>query len=186
VTARLSFDDTGAPIAGSWVFFGHDRSCRKPVGPAFKVKTGAHGVATWKASVAAAGSPFCAWMPFPARKVSTDQRLSYAFARRVPVLGTVLSATPSRTSVPDGTTTAVNGRALALVRSWSFSSRLRVVLQRLVGRHWRSVSEGTVRSNGRFTLYASPPEGRNYYRAALPAQQYLAGSTSKTFVIRGT
>ena len=125
-------------------------------------------------------------MPFPARRVPTDQRLSYAFARRVPVLGTVLAATPSATSVPHGTTTAVNGRAVALVRSWSFNPRIRVVLQRLVGRHWRSVSEGTVRTNGRFTLYASPPLGRNYYRASLPAQSFLGASTSRVFVITGT
>jgi hypothetical protein len=186
VIARLSFDDTGAPIAGAWVFFGQAASCRKALGPAFKVKTDAHGVATWRTSVGTAGTPFCAWMPFPSRTVPTDQRLSYAFARRAPVLGTVLSATPSRTSVPYGTTIDVNGRAVALVPSWSLSPRVRVVLEQLVGRHWRQVSEGTVRPSGRFTLSVSPPRGRNYYRAALPAQQYLGGSTSKSFVIRGT
>jgi 5-hydroxyisourate hydrolase-like protein (transthyretin family) len=63
---------------------------------------------------------------------------------------------------------------------------MKVGLQRLVGRHWRTVSEGTIRRNGRFTLVATPPKGRNLYRVAFPTQQTFASATSRTFTIRGT
>jgi hypothetical protein len=48
------------------------------------------------------------------------------------------------------------------------------------------VGDGAVRSNGRFTLLATPPNVRNLHRVSLPAQQNLAGATFRTFVIRGT
>ena len=59
-------------------------------------------------------------------------------------------------------------------------------LQRLVGKHWRTVSEGAIRPNGRFTLVATPPKGRNLYRVGMPTQQTFGSATSRTFVIRGT
>jgi hypothetical protein len=81
----------------------------------------------------------------------------------------------------------VNGRAAAVsIQAWYYSPRITVDLQRLVGRHWRTVSGGTIRPNGRFTLVATPPKGRNSYRVSLPAQQNLAAATSRSFVIRGT
>ena len=128
----------------------------------------------------------CAEMLLPAAPRG-DYTGTYAGAGFFPVVGTVLTAVPSKTVVPRRTKTAVNGKALAIGSpDYASTTNARVVLQRLVGRHWRNVSEAKVRSNGRFTLYASPPKGRNYYRAALPAQSVLAASTSKTFVIRGT
>jgi hypothetical protein len=48
------------------------------------------------------------------------------------------------------------------------------------------VSAGSLRDNGRFTLLATPPKGRNSYRVSLPAQQNLAAATSPVFVVEGT
>jgi hypothetical protein len=62
----------------------------------------------------------------------------------------------------------------------------KVVLQRLVGKRWRTVNEARVRASGRFTLTASPPAGRNSYRVVFPATASFGRSTSPSFSIRGT
>jgi hypothetical protein len=48
------------------------------------------------------------------------------------------------------------------------------------------LADGTIRRNGRFTLVATPPKGRNHYRVGFPTQQTFASATSRTFTIRGT
>jgi hypothetical protein len=187
MTARLTYDDTGRPIAGRWVFFGGDSFCAEDYVPVFKARTNARGVAFWHTTIPGT-KLLCAWMPLPVSP-APSHLFAYTLTGRFPVAGTSLNATPSRTVVHRRTKTAVNGKALAIGSPSPVDARTRgvqVVLQRLVGRHWRNVSETKVRSSGRFTLYASPPPGRNYYRAALPEQSGLGASTTKAFVIRGT
>jgi hypothetical protein len=80
----------------------------------------------------------------------------------------------------------VTGRAVTVgAQYWNVKPRVVVGLQRRVGKHWRTVSESTVRPNGRFTLLATPPKGPNLYRVGLPAQQTFGAATSRTFTIRG-
>jgi hypothetical protein len=116
-----------------------------------------------------------------------DWSPDYSFLYAYVVVQPALSAAPAKSSVRHGTNVDVGGRAVAVgVPYWPLRPRTRVGLQRLVGRHWRTVSEGTIRQNGRFTLVATPPRGRNLYRAAFPKQQTFVSATSRTFVIRGT
>jgi hypothetical protein len=182
VTARVTYDDTRAPIAGRWVSFGADSLCTDEYLPPVNIRTNAQGYAVWRVTIPGP-ELLCAEMFLPAAPRG-DYTGWYAAAGSFPVIGATLSAAPSKSAVHRHTKTAVNGRVLAIDTGRTQDAR--VVLQRLVGRHWRSVSDGKVRSNGRFTLYASPPKGRNSYRVTLPAQGALAASTTKAFVLRGT
>ena len=76
------------------------------------------------------------------------------------------------------------GRRVAT--TWEVRPRVRVALQRLVGRHWQTVGAGVVRPSGRFTLLVTPPEGLTTYRVRMPALRDLAAATSRPFVLRGT
>jgi hypothetical protein len=184
VKVQLTYDDTREPIASHWVFFGADSACGE-YGPNSGIRTNAQGFAVWRVTVPGPEA-LCASMdlPRPRPGVSLGEYAGYGASA---VVGTALTAVPSRTLVHQRTKTAVNGRALAIGSPFAHSSPYaRVVLQRLVGRHWRNVSEAKVRSSGRFTLYASPPLGRNHYRAAFPTQFSLGASTTRPFVIRGT
>jgi hypothetical protein len=79
--------------------------------------------------------------------------------------------------------------AIPGVSGQASTATMPVQLQRLYGRHYRTVATGTVRSTGRFTLTATPPKGLNYYRVLFPAgrrSQPLAASSTRPFTIRGT
>ncbi len=117
-----------------------------------------------------------------------DWRPDYSFLTTSVVVQPVLVAAPAKGSVPKGTNVAVDGRAGAVaVQRWPSDPRVRVYLQRLVGRYWRTVGESTIRPNGRFTLVATPPRvGTNVYRVTVPPQQDFGSARSGTFTIRGT
>jgi hypothetical protein len=92
-----------------------------------------------------------------------------------------LSAVPSKTSVKVNTIVPVDGSVAKA------PSGCAVVLQRLHGAtQWRTASQASVRTSGRYTVLAQPPVvGNNVYRVYLPACKALLGY-SKNFVIRGT
>jgi hypothetical protein len=116
-----------------------------------------------------------------------DWQPMYSVLSVTVVVQPVLVAAPAKGSVPSGTNVTVNGRAGAVaVQRWPDSPRVRVYLQRLMGRHWRTVNEGTIRPNGRFALVATPPGGSNLYRVTMPPQQDFGSARSGTFTIRGT
>jgi hypothetical protein len=183
VTVRASFDDTGAPVVTRWISVTDDGGSLGPCGEC-PGNTDAKGRIVRRLTLNSRS--VIAEMPMSAP--GFYDAWPYYSASFLPVVVLpVLSAAPAKGSVPQGTTTSVNGSAVASgVQTWYFSPRIGVDLQRLVGRLWRTVSRSTIRPNGRFSLSATPPEGRNYYRVSLPAQQDLAAATSSTFVIRGT
>ncbi len=92
-----------------------------------------------------------------------------------------LSAVPSKTSVKVNTIVPVDGSVAKA------PSGCAVVLQRLHGAtQWRTASQASVRTSGRYTVLAQPPVvGNNVYRVYLPACKALLGY-SKNFVIRGS
>jgi hypothetical protein len=110
----------------------------------------------------------------------------YSSLHHAVVVRPALFAAPAVGAVRHGTTTRVDGRALAVATTWDVRPRVRVALQRLVGRHWRTVGAGVVRPSGRFTLLVTPPEGLTTYRVTMPALRDLAAATSRPFVLRGT
>jgi hypothetical protein len=177
VSARMSYDDTGTSITGRWVFF--DVDCEMGLGRSGQVRTDRHGLARFRA---AAGEVACAWMPFPLRSALTDATEAFAGGSRTTMYGTRTTAVPSKTSARRGTRVAVTGHAFAVLPVAGNP----VVLQRRVGRHWRTVGTATVRPSGRFTLVAHPPKGCTSYRAVLTATGQLVASTSRVFVLRGT
>jgi hypothetical protein len=61
-----------------------------------------------------------------------------------------------------------------------------VQLQRLVGRHWRTVKRAKVRTSTRFTITANPPVGVDHHRVAFPRSISYGPSASRTFTITGT
>ena len=100
-----------------------------------------------------------------------------------------LSRSVAHASVPVGSADAVTGNI------WPFGQFLtgRVLLQRLVGRTWRTVNFEPVRTSGRFSLTANPPyRGRNVYRvvkssdSCFPRGCTFLGTSSAAFTILGT
>jgi hypothetical protein len=93
----------------------------------------------------------------------------------------IVSATPSKTSAPVGTIVPVNGSVAGAPHT------CKVWLQRLYGAsQWRSVSSGSVRASGRFTVNAQPAyKGLIPYRVYFPACYHFTAGVSKVFYIRG-
>jgi hypothetical protein len=177
----VTFDDTRAPIPGFAIAFGTLDSCAGwPPRPAAVLRTDRHGVATHPIRVRGVQSA-CAWAPLPGSG-SRESFPGWGTLVRYVALGTVTSASPSRSSARRRTPVPVPGRATALVvpAGWM------VALQRRVGRHWRTVNTGKVRPSGRFTVAASPPLGRNLYRVQFQGSYWFGTSTSRTFTITGT
>jgi hypothetical protein len=186
VTAQASYDDTGEPVTTRWISVTDDGGSLGPCGEC-PGNTDAKGELVQRLTLSDSRS-LIADMPISARGFY-DGWPSYSTLSTPVLVQPVLSAAPAVASVPHRTTVTVNGHAVAsaLPFWWYFASPpIQVDLQRLAGRHWRTVSQSVVRSNGRFTLLATTPTGRNLYRVSLPAQQNLAAATSGTFVIRGT
>jgi hypothetical protein len=184
VRAVASFGDTGARIRGLDVGFGLDNSCGERVGPDTTARTDRHGVVTREISVPGLYSA-CAWAPFPGSS-RFDSFPGWAVAGGPVRLGTVTSATPSRTSARRGSPVPVTGKAVAIVLPTTSFGGSPVSLQRRVAGHWRTVGTGDVRENGRFSLTAYPPRGRSLYRVRLQDGFWFASSASRTFTITGT
>ena len=184
VTVQATYDDDGAPVTTRWIGVTDDgggiAACGSCPG-----NTDAHGRLVRRLRLTGPRQVL-AYMPLSAPGFYDTQPMYSALWRRI-VVQPALTAAPANDRLPHGTNVDVNGRAFDIaVQNWSFKPRIKVGLQRLVGRHWRTVSEGTIRPSGRFTLVATPPKGRNLYRLGLPEQQAFASAHSRTFVIRGT
>jgi hypothetical protein len=184
VTVRATFDDTRAPVTTRWISVTDDGGSLGPCGEC-PGNTDEEGRLVKR--VTTAGSRYViADMPIGAAGFY-DAWPSYSSIFADVVLEPKVSAAGAKAAVPHGTNVDVGGRVVASgVQAWYYSPRIEVSLQRLVGRTWRRVGTSTVRPNGRFTLLATPPEGLDYYRVIVPAQQNLTAATSPTFVIRGT
>jgi hypothetical protein len=184
VTVQATYDDTRAPVTTRWIGITDDGGgivggCGRCHG-----NTDSNGRVTVRLMLTDFPQAI-AWMPLSGTP-PYDWTPVYSGLFAPIFVQPALSAAPAKATVRHGTEVDVNGRALAVtVHSWPAKPRVRIGLQRLVGRHWRTVSEGTVRPRGRFTLVATPPKGRNLYRVGLPTQQTFASATSRTFTIRG-
>ncbi|MDQ1723214.1 MAG: hypothetical protein QOG52_242 [Frankiaceae bacterium] len=88
-----------------------------------------------------------------------------------------VTARAATATVRVGGTVTVTGQSSALVK--------RVVLQRIVGRSWRTVGAATTRQSGRFMLVAQPPaRGTYHYRVLRPGTRYHEfPATSAPFVL---
>lgn len=183
VTVRATYDD-GSPLTNRWIGVTDDAggigACGSCPG-----NTDAHGRLVRRLHLTDFRQ-VVAFMPLSAPGFYDEVPMSSLLWTPI-VVQPALSAAPARSSVPHGANVGVAGRVVAVaVQNWPIKPRITVGLQRLVGRHWRTVSESTVRGNGRFTLVATPPKGRNLYRVGFPTQQTFGSATSATFVIRGT
>ena len=183
VTARVraSYDDTDAPVVGRRiVVIAINGDCRGCVGTTDRNGRFVHAVTLADLRHVRASLPLDA-------PVASEWPPEYSGVSRMVVVGPALFAAPEKGAVRHGTGVAVNGRAMAVgVPSWELRPRVKVYLQRVVGRRWRTVSEVKVRPGGRFTLLATPPKGLNTYRVSMPPQHGLAAATSTRFTIRGT
>jgi hypothetical protein len=182
MTVRATFDDTGAPVVGQFtdVTYGGVTPCPGCSGTTDAkgrmvrpVPVTDHRQVVARMPLKAPG--FLGWSPV------------YSVMTRDVVVQPALTASPARSSVPHGTNVDVNGQAFVVgVKDWSFKPRADLVLQRLVGRHWRTVSWSGVRPTGRFTVVATPPKGRNLYRVLMGSQHDFGPGTSRAFLIRGS
>jgi hypothetical protein len=182
LTIQASFDDTRAPIAWQFIEVMQDSDAGCP-GCSGTTDSKGRLVRTltltddrWLlASLSIKAPGFDDWWP------------TYSIVYGLVVVQPVLWAAPAKNSARHGTNVSVNGRAGAVaVENWPDRPRIKVYLQRLVGRHWRTVSEGKIRPNGRFTLVATPPKGRNLYRVTMPDQQTFGSAKSNAFAIAGS
>ncbi len=184
VVVQATYDDTRTPVSTRWIGvtddFGMVSGCGRCAG-----NTDTQGRVVRRLTLGDFREVI-AFMPLTAPS-AYDWQPMYARLSVTVVVQPVLVAAPAKGSVPKGTNVTVNGRADAVaVHRWPSDPRVRVYLQRLVGRHWRTVNEGTIRPNGRFTLVATPPAGRHLYRVTMPPQQDFGSARSGTFTIRGT
>jgi hypothetical protein len=165
---------TGKPYGSRIpVLLGLDNECAEYVG-GFVTRTDTNGIVTRSYQAASADALNCLRLE---GKPFAIHGLGLFVARPG-----IVSAVPSRTSAPVGTIVPVNGSVAGAPHN------CKVWLQRLYGAtQWRSVSSGSIRQSGRFTVNAQPAyRGLIPYRVYFPAcYRYQAGS-SKVFYIRGT
>jgi hypothetical protein len=185
VVVQATYDDTREPVTTRWIGITDDGGtvggCGQCTG-----NTDANGRVVRRLTLTSSRLVI-AYMPLKGGFRAYDAVPIHAELATKVVVQPALSAAPVKSSVRHGTNVSVNGRAVAVtVQNWGFQPRIKVYLQRLVGRHWRTVNEGTIRPSGRFTLVATPPKGRNLYRVTMPDQQTLGSAKSGTFGIRGT
>ncbi|MEU4196749.1 hypothetical protein AB0E69_32930 [Kribbella sp. NPDC026611] len=172
ITWAVTNTATGKPYGSRIpIGLGVDTPCAEGGSPVFR--TGTNGVITKAYTASDAGALNCA-------QLMTDPY--YIAAQGLfPARPSVIAAAPSRTSAPVGTIVPVYGTFANMIGSCP------IQLQRLYGRtQWRTVSLGTVRQSGRFTLTAQPSyKGLIPYRAYFPACQPYVAAVSKTFTIKG-
>ena len=80
----------------------------------------------------------------------------------------------------------VEGNVLAVGKSYEGFARAAacgVVLQRAVGRTWRTVNRSAITSSGRYHLAAPAGHARNVYHIWFPSCLSLVGTTSRSFAI---
>jgi hypothetical protein len=181
VKGRAVDADTGAPIAGLQLTLGSGRSENCGAfgygGSAWTV-TDARGYYAFRGRRPDEGY-FCVISPLPQRRTALNQyrNTTLLFRTGSPTIRPVLSAAADRSTVRAGATVAIRGRAAPTA---SMAGR-QIVLQRLVGRHWRKVGSSYVRPSGRYTLYATPPtRGVHRYRAVTAAVGTLLAGVSPT------
>ncbi|WUJ73967.1 hypothetical protein OG809_12010 [Kribbella soli] len=172
ITWAVTNTATGKPYGTRIpIGLGVDTPCAEGGSPMYK--TGTNGVITKAYTANDAGALNCAHL-------YTDPY--YIVGQWLfPARPTVIAAVPSKTSAKVGTIVPVNGSVANMIGSCP------IQLQRLYGRtQWRTVSSGTVRQSGRFTLNAQPSyRGLIPYRAYFPTCQPYVAAVSKTFTIRG-
>jgi hypothetical protein len=179
LSARASYDDTNEPLVGQLVNLDAVRGGGW-IGRTDRTGRFSHAVTLGDTRAARAD------LPMGAPRFD-EWKTEYAAVGRVVVVRPAVLAKPAKDVVRHGTNVSIEGHAKAVaVPSWGFRPRVKVYLQRVVGRRWRTVSEAEVRPSGRFTLLATPPKGLNTYRVSMPPQHDLAAATSTRFTIRGT
>jgi hypothetical protein len=163
-TARWS--DRGRPVAGLAVTFDTDDHCLESTPP--NRVTNASGVFT--GSYSGVGI-FCVTTPLPG--TAADQLASSYYQRVVgsPLAAMRVSARLTASTIRLGEPASVTGTVVGLYPALSLN-RPRVLLQKLVGRTWRTVNSTTVRASGRYTLDLRPgTRGIAVYRVFLPTQR---------------
>ncbi len=184
-TADALFDDrdTGQPLAGYPVVI--------------EVRDGCKGIAPWGVTDHHGhvrrifddprGGMICAWAPLPVPPATAVWQSDYASAFPMgPTFSVLLGARPASPRVRLGSSTVIDGKVLAVggTRTRAGAVGTKVVLQRLVGRTWRTVNSARVTPSGRYHLVATPPHrGRNVYHVQFPSQDRFAGTVTRRFPI---
>lgn len=195
VSGLLTDAETGQGIADTKIGVGQDEGC----GPDVTIGSGVTTSPTGQWSDAfgvpdATGNGFiCATLTAPegldldGSTTPTDGVIAGQVLGHLRVRTQFLSARSASSSVRHGTNVSVTGAV------WPEALFARVILQRLVSGTWRDVNQAPLRDSGRYTLVATPPRiGINTYRVHTPSSGCrdgvcrFVGSTSPTFVIRGT
>ena len=185
VAGRVIDQDTGLPYVGVTVTWAPD--CNNSLaGPSAKSDATGHFVMTRRADGFSFYSFNCVVTLY-----ATGQPFNpgyYTLQEFMTLLLAAVTAVPSQTTVRVGTIVPVNGTVTGM------PAQCALALQRLHGATvWRTVSTGHVRTSGRYTLLAQPPNrGVNIYRTymgacAVPGQgTQFAPATSRPFAITGT
>jgi hypothetical protein len=95
----------------------------------------------------------------------------------------LVSATVARTPIRLGESVEIRGN----VAPTTGGRMGPIYLQRLVSRKWRTVNQAAMRSNGRYTLVATPPTiGNHRYRVYKPgsADGHYVANVSRTVLVR--
>ena len=167
LTATARWSDTGRPIAGLAVTFDADSNCLESVGRPNLV-TNTLGVVTSKVL---SQSVFCLTTPLPG---TPSDQLHFSYYQRLvglPLAAVRVATRLSSSAIRLGSPAAATGTVAGLYASLS-SNRPRVLLQKLIGRTWRTVNSTTVRVSGRYSLALRPGTvGTAVYRVYLPTQR---------------
>ena len=173
VSARLAASHK--PVAGVRIGVTKNIECPNYQAASY-VRTGADGTARWAGTY---GAYLIVWRPLGPGKPGTIPEGEGICVESLPYRVGV-TATASAHSVRAGARVRISGRISAICDPDAVP-----VLQRRVGRAWRTVNtKPAVRGSGRigagctYTLIANPPRGAQAYRVYLPASCYGRAATS--------
>ncbi|WP_130493833.1 hypothetical protein [Motilibacter rhizosphaerae] len=185
VAARLR--TSGEPVAGVRLgVFSAQAECTDYEPPSY-VRTGADGTATWTMSGRSPGSAIIVWRPLAGSGVRGTIPPGESLCSETFPYTASMTAVPAHARVRAGTDVVVTGRLSALCYEAA------PVLQRLVGRSWRTVNTSTTRlsstastSGCSYRTVATPRRGTSTYRvAALATLTGLRSAVSPSFRLTG-
>lgn len=183
VKGRVVDADTGRPIRGVRLTLGsHDADGCGAFGYGGDAWTSTDTRGRFTFHARGENGGFCVISAFgrPHQLLDPYKDTTLLFARAIPDILPVVTAAADRSRVHVGETVPVRGHAAPA----DYMYTTRVVLQRLVGRHWRQVGTARIRSSGRYTLQATPRRhGVNRYRVVTVAVPRVRQGVSPTVSI---
>ncbi|XTZ16288.1 hypothetical protein ACQSSU_02480 [Micromonospora echinospora] len=174
VRGRFFYQDTGKGVPNQPIFFGVDNLCVEHPGTP-NGRTAADGTFS-RVYPTSDESLRCVGILRPSNVSVATSFVVAAF--RHPRIRPAVTATADRTSVPAGTKVTFTGTVKP-------SGGTGVELQEQVDGAWRTVVDGTVPDNGRFTLAVTPKgAGGHQYRVIVPNPDRELVGASRTIVVQ--